>query len=178
LKLRLKNYEVVAAYGGKFKEIGVFCEVFRVLLVVGDQLHGAAVSHHEVLLDELDQAFSVRVALVLEVKPIWRLNNTNRFFVGVVLQNQLLQKQKCALVSHSLPHLNLARPGVRCPCLLTIVALLILYNEFYIESLLEQGAALNFLLYREFYFDSATVRLGPNKFSVDKFNLLETFHLL
>lgn len=52
-----------------------------------DQLLRAAVAHHEVLLDELNQTFCVRVALVLEVKAVWRLNNTDRFFVSVVLQN-------------------------------------------------------------------------------------------
>ena len=145
---------------------------------MGNQLLGAAMSHYEVLLDELNQAFCVRVALVLEVKAIWCLNNTNCFFVGVVLQNQLLQKQKCALVCHSLAHLNLTVPSVRCPGLLTIVALLVLYDELYVEGLLEQSAALNFLLDGKFNFDSATMRLCPNKFSVDKFNFLKSFHLL
>jgi hypothetical protein len=67
---------------------------------------------------------------------------------------------------------------LRCPGLLTIVALLVLYDELYVEGLLEQSAALNFLLDGKFNFDSATVRLCPNKFSVDKFNFLKTFHLL
>jgi len=145
---------------------------------VRDQLLSAAVSHYEVLHDELDQTFGMRITLVLEIKPVWSLNNTNCFLMGVVLQNQLLQKQKCTLVSNSLPHLNLASPGVRCPCLLTIFALLVLNHEFYLESLLKQRATLYFLLNSQFYFYSTTVRLCPNKFSVDKFNFLETFHLL
>lgn len=131
---------------------------------------GASVAHHEVLLDKLNQAFGVGVALVLEVKAVWCLHNTDRFFVRVVLENQLLQKQEGALVGHSLTHLHLTVPGVRGPSLLAIVALLVLHYELYAEGLLEQGTALNFLLYGKFDFDSARVRLGPNKFGVDKFD--------
>lgn len=54
---------------------------------MGDQLLCAAVAHHEVLLDKLNQTLSVRVTLVLEVETVWRLNNTDRFFVGIVLEN-------------------------------------------------------------------------------------------
>lgn len=79
---------------------------------------------------------------------------------------------------HSLPHLHLTVPGVRGPGLLTIVALLVLHYELYAEGLLEQGTALNFLLHGKFNFDSAAVRFCPNKFSVNKFDFLESFHLL
>jgi hypothetical protein len=81
-------------------------------------------------------------------------------------------------VCHSLAHLHLTVPGVRGPGLLTVIALLVLHYELYVEGLLEQGTALNFLLDSKFDFYSATVRFCPNKFSVNKFNFLETFHLL
>ena len=71
---------------------------------------------------------------------------------------------------HPLAHLHLTVPGVRGPGLFTIVTLLVLHYELYVKGLLEQGTALNFLLYGKFDFDSAAVRLCPNKFSVNKFD--------
>lgn len=79
---------------------------------------------------------------------------------------------------HPLAHLHLTVPGVRGPGLFTIVTLLVLHYELYVKGLLEQGTALNFLLYGKFDFDSAAVRLCPNKFSVNKFDFFESFHLL
>jgi hypothetical protein len=73
---------------------------------------------------------------------------------------------------HSLSNLNLTRPGVRRPCLFTILALLVLYDEFNSESLLEHCVVLNLLLDNHLHFDSSAVRFCPNESSINDLDLV------
>lgn len=67
---------------------------------------------------------------------------------------------------HSLPHLHLTRPLMRRPRLLTVVALMILHNEFNAECLLQERAHLHLLLHGKLKLDSPAVSFCVDKLSV------------
>ena len=100
---------------------------------MGHELSGCLVASNEVGHDEADQPICMRLLLVLEIEAIMHLSDSNRSFMRVVLQNQLLEIQESSLVVHSLPQLHLCPPSVRRVSLLTVVALKILNEEFDLE---------------------------------------------
>ena len=67
---------------------------------------------------------------------------------------------------HTLSHLHLAGPRMRCPRLFTVVALGILHNELNTERLLEHCVVLDLLLNSELKLDSATVGFRPQELSI------------
>lgn len=80
-------------------------------------------------------------------------------------------------MQHTLSHLHLGRPGVRRPCLLTVLALRILHDELHLESLLQHRVVLHLLLHRQLQFNSARVGLCPNKLGVEQLYFLEALHV-
>ena len=85
----------------------------------------------------------------------------------VVLQDQLLEKQEGSLVMDALPQLHLRLPSVRRISLLTVVTLQILDQKLDLERLLEKRIDLHFFLNGQLDFDSARVRLSPDKRRVE-----------
>ena len=90
----------------------------------------------EVLLDKIEEAISVSVALVLEVQALFLLNNSNCLVVCVMSQNQLFQKEHRSLVRNLLPHLDLRGPSMRCVGNLAIIALLVGDHKLHHKCLL------------------------------------------
>lgn len=119
------------------------------------------------LANELHQALGVGIVLELEVDAIMVFDNVNAFIVGTVSQNQLLQVQEGTLVGHTLAYLHLTGPRVGRVVLLAVITLLVLHDEFYLESLLEQGVGLDFFLDGQLEFDSPGVGLCVDEFSVE-----------
>lgn len=60
---------------------------------------------------------------------------------------------------------------------LAIVALLVLDDELNLESLLQHGVAMDFLLYCELDLQSPRMRLCPDERGVKQFDKFETFHI-
>lgn len=107
------------------------------------------------------------VRLVLEVKTLSRLHDTDGFLMSLVLENQLLQEEEGPLVDYPLADLDLTGPSVRCPRLLTIVALSIGNHKFNAKSLLKHRVILHFLLDSQLKLDSPRMGLRPNEFSIE-----------
>lgn len=95
------------------------------------------------------------IRLVLEVKTLSSLDDSNSLLVCLVLQNQLLQEKEGPLVDDSLANLDLTGPSVRCPSLLTIIALSIRNHKFNTESLLKHSVILHFLLNSQLKLDES-----------------------
>jgi hypothetical protein len=87
-------------------------------------------------------------------------------------QNKLFEVKECSLVMYTLSYLNLTGPCVRCPGLLTIIALLVLNHKFNAECLLEHCVILDFLLHNKLHFYSSAVGFCPDKSSIDNLNFI------
>ena len=88
------------------------------------------------LLDEADKAIAVCLALELEIKSLFLLDDANSLVVGIMSQNELLQVKHGSLMGNFLSDLNLGSPCVRSIRHLAIIALLVGYCELDNESLL------------------------------------------
>ena len=106
------------------------------------------------------------------------LLDLNAFLLGVVLQNQLFQEQKCSFVLDLLPDLHLSLPKMGRVSFLAIITLKIGDNEIYNECLLKISSTFNFLLNSNSDLQSLRVGLGPNKRGVNKFDPLQPFDVL
>lgn len=122
---------------------------------MGDQLLRVFIATDKVVLDELNQSVGVAVRLKLEIQAVRSLLDSDRLLVSLVLENHLLQEEESAFVMHPLAHLHLTDPIVRRPCLLAIVTLFVLHDEFNSESLLELCVVLNLLFDNELEFNPA-----------------------
>ena len=129
------------------------------------------------VLNELDESVCVTVGLIMKIKAVSCLLNPDSLFMSFVTQYELFEVQERSFVMDSLSDLHLAGPGVGCPSLLTVIALLVLHNKLYSESLLKHGIILNFLLNHHFHFHSSAVRFRPNKGGVDNFHFVKSFHV-
>ena len=116
--------------------------------------------------NELHESEGVTVTLELEVKTLSILDNSDGLLVSFVLQDKLLQKQKCPLVVYTLSHLHLTGPGMWGPRLFTVVTLSILNHKLNAKRLLEHRIVLYFLLHGQLKFNSATMGLCPNEFGI------------
>jgi len=108
----------------------------------------------------------VGILLVLEVQSFGSLLDTNGLLVSLVLQNQLLEEQKGALMAYTLADLNLRGPRVWCPCLFAVVALLVCDHKLHLERLLQHSVVLDFLLHDQLHLDASGVGLCPQKLRI------------
>ena len=154
--------------------------ISAVLLIVADQLLRALLPANHILVDESHKPQGMRSVLEVEIKSLTMLliANSNALFLSIILQYQLLQKQKCSLVSHFLSNLNLRLPQMRRVGTLTIVTLQILNNKFNYKLLLEYGSCLHFFLNRQSNFKTPRVWLSPNKTSIQHFYSLKSLDML
>lgn len=78
---------------------------------------------------------------------------------------------------YTLSNLALTCPGVRCPGLLAVIALLIHNDELNAECLLQHCVVLHLLLDCHLKFDSTGVWLSPNKLDVQKLYPFKSLHV-
>ena len=122
--------------------------VFTALFVVTDQLFGVFLSAQDVVFHEVDKSEGVGAVLELEVQTITSFFalDFQALFLGIVLQDHLLQEQECSLVVNLLSNLHLCRPQMRSIRLLAVVTLKILNDELDDQRLLEESPACDFFL--------------------------------
>ena len=83
------------------------------MFISRDKLPGLFSFSDEMLLDEADKAIAMCLALELEIKSLFLLNDANSLVVGVMSQNELLLVEHGSLMGNFLSDLNLGCPGVR-----------------------------------------------------------------
>jgi hypothetical protein len=140
--------QIVTAHGSEFSLESVFVMVSIVLFLVGHQLLGRFVAAADVVVDEVDEADSVRPMSELKVNsmPARLTLDINTLLRRIMLQDQLLQEQECSLVIDPLSYLHLRLPEMWCVYTLTVVTLQVLDRKFYDKSLLNLGTGHNILL--------------------------------
>lgn len=178
-RLRQDN-QIITADRGQLHIKRVLVMVSRILLLMGNQLLGVLVSADHMVVDEVDQTDAVRSVLELEVEAMGTglLFNLDAFLLGVVLQYQLFQEQKCSFVLHFLSHLHLGLPEMRSVRFFAVVTLKVGNDEIDDESLLEISSALNFFLNGDSDLQSFAMGLGPDEGSIDQFDPLEPLDVL
>ena len=145
-----------------------------VLFVVRNQLTRGSVFGDEVSLHETDQAVRVRVLFVLKVEAIVHLSDIESPFVRLMLEDELLQIEKGPLVVHTLSYLDLGDPSMWGVCHLAVITLLVVNDEFNLESLLQHRVMLDFFLHSQLHFDTSRVGLCPDKGRVEELDQFET----
>jgi hypothetical protein len=90
----------------------------------------------------------------------------------VVFKNELFEVEKRSFVLDFLTDLDDGFPGVQGVCFGTVRTLLVGYDEFAFESLLEDGCGKGFFLNSEFNSDSSRVRFRPDKPGIDETDLI------
>jgi len=178
-RLRQDN-QIITADRGQLHIKRVLVMVSRILLLMGNQLLGVLVSADHMVVNEVDQTDAVRSVLELEVEAMGTglLFNLDAFLLGVVLQYQLFQEQKCSFVLHFLSHLHLGLPEMRSVRFFAVVTLKVGNHEIDDESLLEISSALNFFLNGNSDLQSFAMGLGPDEGSIDQFDPLEPLDVL
>ena len=124
------------------------------------------------ILDKLYQSVSVTVGLVMEIKTVPCLLDSNSLLMSFMTQYELLEVKESAFVMNSLSDLNLTSPGVRSPGLFTVIALLIINYKFNSESLLQHSVVLDLLLNYHFHFYSSAMGFCPDENCVDYFHFV------
>lgn len=178
-RLRQDN-QIITADRGQLHIKRVLVMVSRILLLMGNQLLGVLVSADHMVVNEVDQTDAVRSVLELEVEAMGTglLFNLDAFLLGVVLQYQLFQEQKCSFVLHFLSHLHLGLPEMRSVRFFAVVTLKVGNDEIDNEGLLEVSSALNFFLNGDSDLQSFAMGLGPDEGSIDQFDPLEPLDVL
>ena len=120
---------------------------------MGNELASGLVAGQEVGHHEANDPISMRLLLVLEIKPIIHLSNSSSSLLRVVLQDHLFKVQECAFVLHTLSQLDTCLPGMWRVRLLAVIAPQVLDDEFNLEGLLEERIHLHFFLYCQLDFD-------------------------
>ena len=178
LKFRWQYYKIISTNWCKLYKVSVLIEIFCVLFIMRDQLLGVFVLRHKMVLNKLYQAIRMTVGFVMEIKTIPSLLNSDCFLVSFMSQYQLFEIKESSLVMYTLSYLYLTGPGVRCPSLFAIIALLVLDYKFNPKSLLKHSVILDFLLNNKLHFHAPTMRFCPNKSSIDNLNFVESLHVL
>lgn len=120
----------------------------------------------------------MRALCIVKVKSVLLLQHRDSLAVSIVLEDQLLQVQKGALVRHFLAHLHRRLPHVLRGKTRAVGALSILHYKFHLKDLLQDSRGEYFLLYRQLHSQALAVRLRPYEVGVNQAHRLETLELL
>jgi len=76
---------------------------------------------------------------IVEVQPVFYLLDRDGIFMGIVLEDQLFQKQERSLVRNLLPYLKHSLPCVLCRKFGAVGALSVLNEILHLEHLFNDG---------------------------------------
>ena len=147
--------------------------VSGILLVVRDELRGLLGPAGNIVLNEFEEVQSYHFVGEVKVNSSINLLDIKTLLVHFMLQNKLLQKQKCPLVRHFLTDLDLSLPFVRRVGLFARVALEVLDPKLNRKTTLQLKTILrNLPLNSDLDLNDFRVRLCPNKARVHQLHVL------
>jgi hypothetical protein len=94
-----------------------------------------------------------------------------------VFEEDLLQEEERALVQDSLPHLHVRNPAMWGERLPAVVALHSCYDVLTDKALLQNDSS-DVLLYRTSHLQPSTMRLRPDKCSINQLQLVQPLRLV
>ena len=127
---------------------------------------------------KINEPLSMSCIFVVEIDAVIFNSDLEDLIISAMLQDKLLDQEKCFFVVHMLSNLNHSSPSVRSKFFFTVVALHINLSELCDKCLFHFGLVADFLLNCKFNFDPLGVRFSPEESGLKDFGSAQTLDFL